>query len=155
MGLLGLELEDSPKPEVRALLEGGALRVGLGCGGYGGVRQTLVAYLLGARAGAAGTVEDTTVAAATGMAGALWLAAAVSVGGGEATTEVVSGGAAAVAAAVSRLGLDLPIGGGEEWRTRGLKLCPPHVLTMPGLEKGRRWREWEEEDLFSKEKKGF
>ena len=33
-----------------------------------------------------------------------------------------------------------PTGGGEEWRTRGLKLCPPRVLAMPRLEKGRRWR---------------
>ena len=33
-----------------------------------------------------------------------------------------------------------PTGGGEEWRTRGLKLCPPRVLAMPRLEKVRRWR---------------
>ena len=117
-GSLGLELEDSSRPEVRALLEGGALRVGLGCGGDGGVGPTLVAYLRGAGAGAIGTLEATTVAAAAGIAGALWLAVAAAVG------------AAAVA-----------VGGGEEWSTRGLKLCPPRVLTMPGLEKERRWRE--------------
>ena len=28
--------------------------------------------------------------------------------------------------------------GGEEGRTRGLKFCPPRVLTMIGL--GKRWR---------------
>ena len=38
-------------------------------------------------------------------------------------------------------------GGGEERHTRGLKLCLPRVLTMPRSEKGRRWREWEGEDL--------
>ena len=70
----------------------------------------------------------TTAAAALGMAGALWLAAAA----------VVGGGATTAATAVSGSGLDPPIGGGEEWRTRGLKLCPPRVLTMPGPEKGRR-----------------
>ena len=26
---------------------------------------------------------------------------------------------------------------------------------MPGPKKGRRWREWEEEDFFAKEEKGF
>ena len=52
------------------------------------------------------------------------------------------GAAAAAASAVavgSGLELDLPAGGGEERRTRGLKLCPPRVFTMPGPEKGRRW----------------
>ena len=32
-------MKDSPRPEVRALLDGGALRDGLGCGGDGGVGQ--------------------------------------------------------------------------------------------------------------------
>ena len=36
------------------------------------------------------------------------------------------------------LGLDLPVGGGEELCTRGLKLCPPSVFTMARLRKGRR-----------------
>ena len=58
-------------------------------------------------------------------------------------------------AAISGPGFNRLAGGGEEWRTRGLKLCLPCVLTMLGLKKGRRWREWEEEDLFSKEEKGF
>ena len=149
-GFWGLELEDSPGPEVQALLEGGALRIGLGCGGDGGVGPTLVSYLHGAGAGAARTVEATTAAAAGGMAGALWLAAAMAVGAAAAAK--VGGGAVA---AVSGPGLDPPAGGGEERRTRGLKLCPPRVLTMPGPDKGRRWREWEEEDFFAKEEKGF
>ena len=48
-----MELEDSPGLEVRALLEGGALRVGLGYGGDGGVGPPLISYLRGV--GAAGT----------------------------------------------------------------------------------------------------
>ena len=31
-------------------------------------------------------------------------------------------------------------GGGEEGRTRGLKLCPPRVLAI--LRLGKRWRGW-------------
>ena len=58
-------------------------------------------------------------------------------------TTVVGEGAAATAA---RLGLDSPARGGEERSTRGLKLCPPRVFTMAGLEKERRWRGWEEEE---------
>ena len=98
----GLELEDSPRLEVQALLEGEALRVGLGCGGDGGVGPTLVWYLRGAGASATGA----------------WEAAAASAeptaGLPEAT---VTAGIAAVAAAVagvaamsvgSGLGLDLP-----------------------------------------------
>ena len=41
------------------------------------------------------------------------------------------------AAAVARPGLDPPVGGGEELRTRGLKLCPLLVFTMDRLEKER------------------
>ena len=111
-------MEDSPRPEVQAL------RVGLGCGGDGGVGPTLIAYLRGAGAGAIGTVEATTTAAA----GTPWLAATTAVGAAVAAIAVATG---------SRPGLDPPARGGEEWRTRGLKLCPPCVLTMPGPEKGR------------------
>ena len=52
------EREDSPRPEVQALLDGGALRDGLGCGREGGVGPTLVWYLLGAGA----AVEEPTAA---------------------------------------------------------------------------------------------
>ena len=88
---------------------------------------TLVAYLRGAGAGVAGTVEETTDVVAG--------------------TTTVTVGVATTTVTVSGPGLDLPIGGGEERCTRGLKLCPPRVLTMPRPEKGRRWSEWEEEDL--------
>ena len=98
---------------------------------------TLVAYMRGAGAGVARTVEATTA-----VAGALWLTGAAVVG-------------ATAAAVGSRRGLDLPTGGGEERHTRGLKLCPSHVLTMPGPEKGKRLREWEKKDFFAKEEKGF
>ena len=76
---------------------------------------TLVSYLCGAGARVVGTVVATTAAAEAGMAGALWLAA----------TAVTCGCAAAAATTISGPGLDPPAGGGEEWRTRGLKLCPP------------------------------
>ena len=70
------------------------------------------------------------------MAGVLWLAG----------REVVAGGAT-VAATGSGPGLEPPTGGEEECLTLGMWLCPPCVLAMPGLEKERRWREWEEEDF--------
>ena len=73
----------------------------------------------------------------------------------DAAAAVVVGGGAVATAVGSRPGLDPPTGGGEERRIRGLKLCPSRVLTMPGPEKGRRWREWEEEDFFAEEEKGF
>ena len=45
------------------------------------------------------------------------------------------------AAAVAVGGELYPLaGGGEERRTRGLKLCPPWVLAMLGL--GKRWIGW-------------
>ena len=47
-------MEDSLGPEIRALLEGGALRVGLRCGGDGGVGPTLVSYLRGVRTAGTG-----------------------------------------------------------------------------------------------------
>ena len=117
---------------------------------------TVVAYLHGAGAGAEETIEATTATAATGMAGALWLAVAEVVGAAAAAAAAVGGGAVAATAALSVSGLDPPTGGGEKWCTRGLKLCPSCVLTMPGSEKERRWREWEEEEVFfAKEEKGF
>ena len=44
------------------------------------------------------------------------------------------------AATTSKHGLELPAGGGEEWRTLGRRVCPPLVFTMVGLENERRWR---------------
>ena len=59
-------MEDSPRPEVLALLDGGVLRAGLGCDGAGGVGPTRVWYLLGA---GASKEEPTT--------GLLWVATVV------------------------------------------------------------------------------
>ena len=127
-------------------MEGGALRDGLGCGGEGGTGPTRVSYLHGAGAGAVGTVEAATAAAAA-TTGVLWLE------GGVAVTAAVVGGATEVAAVAegttavavgSRSRLDPPIRGGEECLILGPWLCPPRVLAMPGLEKERRWRGWEE-----------
>ena len=132
-----MELEDSLGLEVRALLEGGAYRDGLGCRGEGGTRPTLVWCQRGAGAAAA-SAEPTTRPS--------WAAegAAAAVGGGTtATVAVVVGGGAAAAAAGP--GLDPSAGGGEDCLTSSRKLCPPRVFTMAGLEKERRWRGWEEE----------
>ena len=53
--------------------------------------------------------------------------------------------AAGVAATAAEPGLGLPAGGGEDCLTMGLKLCPPLVFTITGLEKEERRRGWEEE----------
>ena len=83
-------------------------------------------------------------------------AAAASRSRGAAGAGWAEGASAAVAVARSGPGLDPPVGGGEERHTRGLKLCPLRVLTMPRPEKGMRWREWDEEEVFfAKEEKGF
>ena len=132
-GSTGLDLEDSPGPEVLAFLDGGALRAGLGCDGASGVGPTRVWYLLGEGA----SEEEPTVGLpwvaavvirVVAAAGATVAAAAVSVGvaRGAAATAVVVGGAGA--------------GGGEELCTLGRKVCPPRVFTMVGPEEERRWR---------------
>ena len=78
-------------------------------------------------------------------------------GAGAAAAAGVAGVAAATAAravgatvATGWLRLELPAGGGEDCLTLGLKLCPPRVLTMAGLEKQRRWRGDGKEDRFQK-----
>ena len=110
----GLDLEDSLRPKVLALLDGGALRAGMGCDGAGGVGPTRVWYLLGVGA----SEEEPTarlpwvavvvnkVVAAVGVAGAT-AATAAGATGGAAAGAVVAGGATA--------------GGGEELRTLGWK----------------------------------
>ena len=108
-------------------MEGGALRVGLGCGEDGGVRPTLVWYLRGAGAAATEAWEAVVASAeptaglpgATAAAGTAAVAAAVV---RAAAVAVVAGAGAAAVSAGSGLGLDPPVGGGEEWRTWGLKL---------------------------------
>ena len=96
---------------------------------------TLVAYLCGVGARAVGAVEVTTTEAEAGMAGALWLATVIVVG---AVATTVGAATAAAVGVRSKLGLDPPAGGGEEWHTWGLKLCPPVCFTMNEQEKGRR-----------------
>ena len=94
---------------------------------------TLVSYLCGA--GAARTrAWETVVVAAAATVGVPWLAAGAAVAG-------------CIAAATARWGpgLESLVREGEEVRTLGLWLCPPCVLAMPRLEKGRSRREWEEE----------
>ena len=65
----------------------------------------------------------------------------VAVGVGTAAAAV----AVEVATAGEGPGLELPIGGGEDFRTLGWKLCPPCVFTMAVLENEKRWRGWEDE----------
>ena len=80
------------------------------------------------------------------MEGLPWVAAgvaAVARGGTTAAAAAVVGEGIAAVTAGPRL--DPPEGGGEERRTRGLKLCPPRVFTMDGLEK--EMRGWEEESF--------
>ena len=52
---------------------------------------------------------------------------AATAGGEAAMVEAVTMAATAVGA--GWLGLELPVGGGEDCLTLGLKLCPPRVLT--------------------------
>ena len=127
-------------------MEGGALRVGLGCGGEGGTGPTLIWYLR--RVGETPTEVRAAAAASTGpTAGLPWAAAraATAVEGTAGAATAVEGTAVAAAAVVGGgaaaaigPGLDLPAGGGEELRIRGLKLCPLCVFTMAGLRKKRR-----------------
>ena len=125
-GALGdLELEDSPGPEVQALLDGGALWDGLGCGGEVRMGPTLVWYLFGT--GAAAATGAGTVA--TTAAGAVM--AAVAAATGVAAAAVATGAAAAIAGP----GLELPAGGGEDCLTLGLK---PGWRRRGGGEDGRK-----------------
>ena len=87
-------MEDSPRPDFRALFGGGNLLKGHGCGEDGGVGPTRVSYLHGDRA-AGGTGVRATAAAAEECE-----AVAATVG------SVTGGGAAA--------------SGGEDGLTRGL-----------------------------------
>ena len=129
-----------------ALLEGGALRDGLGCGGERGTGSTpgMVPTWVRAAATEAWEAAAASVEPTVGLPWAVGGATAA-VGGGTTATLVAVVGEGATAA-TAELWLDPPTGGGEERHTRGLKLCPPHVFTMAGLEKERRWIGWEEDD---------
>ena len=120
-------------------MEGGALWVSLGCGGEGGTGPTLVLYLR--RVGAAATEAwDATTGPTAELA---WAVAGVvaAVKGIVVTASTMVGGGVT---AVESPGLELPAGGEEELRTRGLKLCPPRVFTMAGLRK--EMRGWDENE---------
>ena len=66
------------------------------------------------------------------------MGAEVAAGGDVGVAVAAVGGAARATAAAGWLGLELPAAAGEDRLTLGLKLCPPRVLTMAGLEKERR-----------------
>ena len=70
------------------------------------------------------------------------LAAVAAAAGADMTA--VAATAARAAAAGAGPGLELPVGGGEDCRTLGKKICPPRVFTMAGLEKEKRWKRGEE-----------
>ena len=103
----------------------------------------------GAAATEAWEAVTTSIEPTTGL---LWaeVRAAAAVGGGTAAAAavVVGEGAAVVEEGP---GLDPPIRGGEKSCIRGLKLCPPRIFTMAGLENKRRWRGWEEEERIKNE----
>ena len=76
-------------------------------------------------------------------------AAAVVVGTAAAAVGVVAGGAKVAAAegviaegaeVAAGPRLELLVGGGEEWCTLGLKVCPSQVFTMVGQENERKWK---------------
>ena len=116
-------MDDSPGPEVRALLGGGALKAGLGCYGAGGVGPTRVWYLLWAGAteeepSASAAAVEAAAAAEGPAAGALEHAAAVAAGEAPAAGELgptAELGPAAMAAPE----VEVPAGGVGLWRTRG------------------------------------
>ena len=86
------------------------------------------------------------------------MAAAMVAGAGTAATGATAGiavatvvEAAGASTEIAWSGLELPTRGGEDCLTLGLKLCPPRVLIMAGLEMERmggrkvsemNWREW-------------
>ena len=64
------------------------------------------------------------------------MAAGVKTAGSRAAGAAAVGAGAAGSAAVGvGPGLELSVGGGEDCRTLGRKLCPSRVFTMAGLEK--------------------
>ena len=126
-------MEDSPRPKVWALLDGGALRAGLGCGGDGGMGPTLVWYRLGAGSAA----EETTTSLPRAAAGV-----ATAVAGGATAGAAAVGRAAANSAAMRGEVLESPAGGGEERRTRGQKVLPPRVFAMLKSKKEKKGVGW-------------
>ena len=119
-------MEDSPRPDVRALFGGRNPLASRGCGGDGRVGPTHVSYLRGAGVVGGTGAGDTTVATKGGAA-----------------CPAAGGGTAAAAAARSIAEGGGVVGGGEDGLTRGLKggLCPPWVFAMAGSGAGEEeWR---------------
>ena len=110
-------MDDSPGPEVRALLGGGALRASLGCDRAGGVGPTRVWYLLWA-----GTTEEEPSASAAAVP---WTTAGAGEAGEVCTACALGPAAVAVAgeapAATAAPGVEVPAGGVGPWRTHGRK----------------------------------
>ena len=103
-------MDDSPGPEVRALLGDGDLRAGMGCEGAGRVGPTRVRYLLWARA----TEEEPSASAAAVEA------AAVAEGHAAGMLRPAPAAATreALAASVAP-GMQVPVRGVGLWCTRG------------------------------------
>ena len=66
------------------------------------------------------------------------VAVAAAVGEAARAAAVAVGRAAGVAVVAGWPGLELPTRGGEDCLTLGLKLCPPRIFTIAGLDKERR-----------------
>ena len=90
---------------------------------------------MAARAGTAATTAEGAGTAGAVVARAGTAAAATAGAGTTATVVAVGAGP----------WLELLAREGEGCHTLGRKLCPPHVFTMAGLDKEKRWRGWEEE----------
>ena len=71
-------------------------------------------------------------------AAAVGVAAVAAIGGAVGVAAAAVGGVAGAAAMAGWPGLELPARGGEDCLTLGLKLCPPRIFTIAGLEKERR-----------------
>ena len=103
-------MDDSPGPEVWALLGGRALRVGLGCDGASRVGPTRVWYLL-----CVGATEEEPSASATAVEAAATTA-------GEAPTTRELGSASELGPKTTAApGVEVSAGGVGPWRTRGRK----------------------------------
>ena len=113
---------DSPRPEVRALLDGGVLWEGLGYGEDGGLGSTRVRYLLRIAA-----VEEEPTA---GLASGAVTAVRATIVAGAAAVTAAAGSSTGGAATARVAGLEPPAWEGEEQRTRGRKTGPPRVFTM-------------------------
>ena len=151
-------MDDSPGPEVRALLAGGALRTRRGCKGAGGVGPIRVYYLLWAGA----IDEEPSASPATGLCKVDGAGGAAAVegrtAGGAAKAEGHTTGATRLAptAAEDEPAMAEGTAPGEgpmaeegsaveegvgPWRTYGLKEITPLIFTIAGPEGEQTWGE--------------